>query len=678
MMKGLTSDNVMLRPFRVHKLQDFLYTIDGNNNPPEIRVWVAADQSYATEVLSFSIGGLYQVGNTQQTIGDLYTSQDPANPDGTSVIILHSSLTQLFYNPLELVSTFNRYELGDAVYIISVAQPTYGEQIQPTSFVLTCGSSSIYDDGKGGLFASGAYGLLNDWQLNDTISDANFTRNSPAWYYSASRFIQVGNDVPRTSHYIRGTSTPSLLIESASTQFIRHTMNFTSMSTWDWLENLKFGTSSYTQSVFAGESASLLKVNSGSGNQYIAQYSLLTGSGEPLTVTCIIQNSSATESFFGIYNVAGLGFDDGALGSFAWFSRTATYRFPGTSISDLVVEPLPNDTYKVSFTCVPPKDSIMHAYFYPTAGKPTGSVILHYYGVESSTGPTSPVRTTGSVGGRASDRFTLGTVTVPKRLSIVSDFIDDNTPMLSGSIFLLGSGSDKIEIAVKNNIYVASYTRASHTVSSSLDLTRFGSLRGVTMRMRAEIYEDASIQLFGGVPPSLEFEGVRSAGLYVTGGYTSHIELGGQNSTCMGVLGNTLTQGSGSAIGRILYGLGLAVINKFDSGSVISMAGINLDSGSILDIQYRATQTIYERQIICTMEPGEFNYTINPSIYTSGSAVSGSGKLIDSIASGTLTPYMTTVGLYNSLGELVAIGKFPRPIKRASESQQTIVIRFDT
>jgi hypothetical protein len=33
--------------------------------------------------------------------------------------------------------------------------------------------------------------------------------------------------------------------------------------------------------------------------------------------------------------------------------------------------------------------------------------------------------------------------------------------------------------------------------------------------------------------------------------------------------------------------------------------------------------------------------------------------------------------MYTNLGELVAVAKFPRPIKRAVESQQTVIVRFD-
>lgn len=138
--------------------------------------------------------------------------------------------------------------------------------------------------------------------------------------------------------------------------------------------------------------------------------------------------------------------------------------------------------------------------------------------------------------------------------------------------------------------------------------------------------------------------------------------------------GNLYIGPSGSYIGNIFYGLGIAVIQN-NSGSELNSGGLNLTTGSVVDLTFKATQTIYEHTIICTMDQGEFNYTINPSI--TNFSIDGVSKGVNSLASGSLTPYMTTVGLYTSHGQLVAVGKFPQAIKRVPDSQQTVIIRFD-
>lgn len=100
--------------------------------------------------------------------------------------------------------------------------------------------------------------------------------------------------------------------------------------------------------------------------------------------------------------------------------------------------------------------------------------------------------------------------------------------------------------------------------------------------------------------------------------------------------------------------------------------GMVLSDGDQLTIVFDSSHTIYEHMVMCTMEPGEYNYSMNPSIRRDGVRTT-----LDAFASGTLTPYLTTVGLFSTNGELVAVAKFPKPIKRATESQQTVIIRFD-
>lgn len=139
------------------------------------------------------------------------------------------------------------------------------------------------------------------------------------------------------------------------------------------------------------------------------------------------------------------------------------------------------------------------------------------------------------------------------------------------------------------------------------------------------------------------------------------------------------SENTSSVVGNVFYELGIAVVAKSSSSfssSIVVHDGVYLTVGSQVEVTFDATQTIYEHQIMCVLEEGEFNFSINPSMYST-SSIDGAFKPIDKFASGTLQPYLTTVGMYTNLGELVAVAKFPRPIKRAVESQQTVIVRFD-
>jgi hypothetical protein len=137
---------------------------------------------------------------------------------------------------------------------------------------------------------------------------------------------------------------------------------------------------------------------------------------------------------------------------------------------------------------------------------------------------------------------------------------------------------------------------------------------------------------------------------------------------------------TGTVVGNIFYGLGIATIQQTSgsfSGSVLAHNGLYLTTGSALTVNFKATHTIYQHTAICTMDIGDFNFSSNPTMAATQSAVSGTVKVVDGFVSGTLSPYMTSVGLYTDRGELVAVAKFPRPIKRVIDSQQTVIIRFD-
>lgn len=138
-----------------------------------------------------------------------------------------------------------------------------------------------------------------------------------------------------------------------------------------------------------------------------------------------------------------------------------------------------------------------------------------------------------------------------------------------------------------------------------------------------------------------------------------------------------------TVIGNVFYGVGIAVVQQdtgSTSGSLVTHRGLFMTTGSTVNVQFSGIHTIYEHQVICTMDPGEFNYSSNPSTRNrtiSASVLQSGSTAQDLIYSGTLTPYFTTVGLYNDMYELVAVAKVPSPISRVVTTQQSIIIRFD-
>lgn len=163
-----------------------------------------------------------------------------------------------------------------------------------------------------------------------------------------------------------------------------------------------------------------------------------------------------------------------------------------------------------------------------------------------------------------------------------------------------------------------------------------------------------------------------------------------------------LSNGSGSEVGNVIYEHGQIILT--DTGSY-KEAGTS--TGHTL--KYKATQTIYEHEYIVSIEPFEFNRTMNISatyqrsgsltitegsvsmsrFFPPGDQPSGAGtgsfktfynaadKYEGFVTHSEFQPYCSTVGLYNDKEELLAIGKLAKPVKLDTDVTTNIVVRFD-
>ena len=92
-------------------------------------------------------------------------------------------------------------------------------------------------------------------------------------------------------------------------------------------------------------------------------------------------------------------------------------------------------------------------------------------------------------------------------------------------------------------------------------------------------------------------------------------------------------------------------------------------------LEYNSTLTLYEYEFICKLKEDEFNFTSNPTIRLDNNPNSEIPK--DFVGNSHFSPYLTTVGLYTDSGELVAVGKLGTPIKKRSDVDLNLIVRFD-
>lgn len=177
-----------------------------------------------------------------------------------------------------------------------------------------------------------------------------------------------------------------------------------------------------------------------------------------------------------------------------------------------------------------------------------------------------------------------------------------------------------------------------------------------------------------------------------------------------------------TVVGDIFYGAGIIV---YTDTSTVSTAFT-----STWSLTYRSTQTITEHEILLSIDKTEFNMTRNPSaLYTTGvrtvdivnhntgqtetvvtfpgnqfirkRTVTTTGTVYDyrygsRVSAGVsggfehyylsasvdttgsfLTPFVTTIGMYDNNNELVAVAKLPQPIKMEPTLPINFVVRFD-
>jgi len=105
------------------------------------------------------------------------------------------------------------------------------------------------------------------------------------------------------------------------------------------------------------------------------------------------------------------------------------------------------------------------------------------------------------------------------------------------------------------------------------------------------------------------------------------------------------------------------------------------------NILFSPTIIVYETQYKCTIRPDEFNYSLNPTLLSgseftnpvnsNGLPVNVSGDVVDFVTGSAFSPYITTVGLYNTNNELLAVAKLSQPIPTSRTVDMNIVINMD-
>ena len=118
-------------------------------------------------------------------------------------------------------------------------------------------------------------------------------------------------------------------------------------------------------------------------------------------------------------------------------------------------------------------------------------------------------------------------------------------------------------------------------------------------------------------------------------------------------------------VGNVFSKQGLVVISSAD----YRLNGI---LNSAYTSSYRSTLTSYELSVLTRLDAGDFNLSLNPTLTRDNNIT-----YHDFVSGSAFAPYITTIGLYDDAGQLLAIGKLAQPIRKRPDVDMNFLVRID-
>lgn len=131
-------------------------------------------------------------------------------------------------------------------------------------------------------------------------------------------------------------------------------------------------------------------------------------------------------------------------------------------------------------------------------------------------------------------------------------------------------------------------------------------------------------------------------------------------------------------VGYVFYKQGMIVVTDPRTryqNVLLGDGNLVYTTSSGYQVDYRSTKIVEEIVALCEIGKEEFLVTSNPSARFTPSE--NECELALFTASSSFFPYITTIGLYNDSGDLLATAKLGSPLKRRSDVDVTVQIKFD-
>jgi hypothetical protein len=278
----------------------------------------------------------------------------------------------------------------------------------------------------------------------------------------------------------------------------------------------------------------------------------------------------------------------------------------------------------------------------------------------------------------------------------ISFFISSSNTNLNNQLVLAKASSSltpsypfKIELSGSNQLIfsVAGSTTFKTQITSSATMTSWKHVVCQKTGSTLELYVDGT--LHASITDTLLINTMSPLTASARIDNTSNLYIGGfssQSSNLQGVLdevrifNKSLTTSNISSLkDRSEGGTFLQTANV---GNVFSKQGVVVISSpdyryhdllnAPFTASYRSTVTINELSVVTKLDAGDFNMSTNLTLTRDDDST-----YLPFVNEPAFAPYITTIGLYNDSGELLAIGKLAQPIKKRDDVDMNFLIRID-
>jgi hypothetical protein len=242
------------------------------------------------------------------------------------------------------------------------------------------------------------------------------------------------------------------------------------------------------------------------------------------------------------------------------------------------------------------------------------------------------------------------------------------------------SGSNQIVFSAAGSTTFKTQITSSATVSSWTHVTCQKSGSFIQIWINGTLHASASNNLLIDTnSPFTSSARIDNTSLLYVGGFESSSNLSGVldeiriynkslTSTQIGYLADRSEGGSfmqTNHVGNVFSKQGIVVISTPDYR-------FNDILNAPYTASYRSTKTIHELGVVAKIDSGDFNVSSNLSL------TADDDKTFKTFAtSSTFAPYITTVGLYDDSGQLLAIGKLAQPVRKRADVDMNFLIRID-